>query len=104
MLRHQVDDPFATDRLNHVGDFRPEWDVPALGKTFTDAFSAAIDDVRADPDPDPDRKIHAFLGQAGYGNPPGSTGGQPVSQRRKAMVLGRSDRGRDRQAETLAAP
>lgn len=67
MLRFQVDDPFNTDRLNDVGDYRPEWDVPTLGKAFTEAFSAAVDDIRVNPDPSPTRKIHAFLGPAGYG-------------------------------------
>ncbi|MBN9517563.1 DNA translocase FtsK [bacterium] len=62
-----MDDPFSTDRLNDVADFRPAWDVPTLGAAFTTAFSAAIDDVRARPAPDPGRKIHAFLGPAGYG-------------------------------------
>lgn len=63
----RTDDPFATDRLNGVGDFHPEWDVPALGRTFTDDFSAAIDEVRAHPEVNPRRKVHAFIGQAGYG-------------------------------------
>ncbi len=62
-----VDDPFAVDRLNGVADFLPEWDVPSLGKRFTDDFSAAIDEVRANPRPDPRRKVRAFIGQAGYG-------------------------------------
>ncbi|WP_439625031.1 FtsK/SpoIIIE domain-containing protein [Gemmata sp.] len=67
----KVDDPFSEDRLNDADDFRPEWDVPTLGKRFTDDFSAAIDQVRAhpraDPKPDPKLKIHAFVGPAGYG-------------------------------------
>jgi hypothetical protein len=67
MPRFQVDDPFATDRLNDLGNFTPEWDVPAVGKAFTDAFSAAIDAVRTHPEPSPARKVHAVLGQAGYG-------------------------------------
>lgn len=67
MLRFQVDDPFNTDRLNDVGDYHPEWDVPTLGKAFTAAFSAAVDAVRASPEPSPGRKVHAFLGPAGYG-------------------------------------
>jgi hypothetical protein len=44
-----VDDPFATDRLNGVDDFRPEWDVPALGAGFTAAFSAN-ERIRESPD------------------------------------------------------
>ena len=67
MLRFQVEDPFSTDRLNVVGDFQPEWDVPSLGKSFTDTFSAAVDEVRSHPQPKPNRKVHAFLGPAGYG-------------------------------------
>ncbi len=67
MLRLQVDDPFVTDRLNDVSDFRPEWDVPSLGRAFTEAFLAAVNAVRAAPEPSPDRKVHAFLGPAGYG-------------------------------------
>jgi hypothetical protein len=50
-----------------VGDFHPEWDVPTLGRRFTEEFSAAIDDVRAKPQLDSTRKIHAFIGPAGYG-------------------------------------
>lgn len=67
MLRLEVDDPFGTDRLNDVCDFRPEWDVPTLGKAFTEAFSTAVDAVRAHPEPSPTRKVHAFLSPAGYG-------------------------------------
>ena len=61
------DDPFSTIRLNDVGDFTPEWDVPEQGRAFSDAFSKAIDSVRTKPEVDPDRNIHAFLGPAGYG-------------------------------------
>ena len=67
MLSPKVDDPFAGDRLNGVGDFNPDWDVPALGKQFTEDFSAAIDELRANPQPDPRRKVRAFVGPAGYG-------------------------------------
>ncbi len=67
MPRLQYDDPFSTDRLNDIGDFVPEWDVPELGKSFTASFSAAIDATRARPGLDPTRRIHAFLGPAGYG-------------------------------------
>src|SRR5207237_1194563 len=63
----RVDDPFAADRLNGVGDFYPDWDVPTLGKQFTEDFSAAIDELRAHPQPDPRRKVRAFVGPAGYG-------------------------------------
>ena len=63
----KVDDPFSTDRLNSVSDFRPEWDVPALGQSFTDSFSTAVNAVRSNSGLDAQRKIHAFLGPAGYG-------------------------------------
>ncbi|MDB5306093.1 MAG: Cell division protein FtsK [Gemmataceae bacterium] len=63
----KVDDPFATDRLNGLGDFHPDWDVPTLGKRFTEDFSAGVDEVRAHPQSDPRRKIRAFIGPAGYG-------------------------------------
>ena len=63
----KVDDPFAADRLNGLGDYRPEWDVPALAGRFTDEFSAAVDEVRAAPRPDARRKIRACIGPAGYG-------------------------------------
>jgi hypothetical protein len=63
----KVDDPFSVDRLNGVGDFHPEWDIPSHGRSFTDAFSAAIADLRLRPQLDPKRKIQAFIGQAGYG-------------------------------------
>ena len=66
-MSHKHDDPFATIRLNDVGDFTPEWDVPEQGRAFSDAFSKAIDSVRAHPELDPNRTIHAFLGPAGYG-------------------------------------
>jgi hypothetical protein len=62
-----VDDPFSVDRLNGVGDYHVDWDIPTLGKQFTDAFSTAINDVRLHPQLDPKRKIQAFIGQAGYG-------------------------------------
>lgn len=67
MLRFQADDPFNTDRLNDLDDFREEWDVPSLGKPFTEAFSAAVDAIRASPEPSPGRKVHVFLSPAGYG-------------------------------------
>lgn len=67
MKRLQVEHPFAMDRLNGPDDFRTEWDVPSLGKAFTDALSHDIDQVRARPMPDPKRKVHLFAGQAGYG-------------------------------------
>ena len=41
--------------------------MSSLAKSLTDAFSAAIDAVRKASKPDPKRKIHAFLGPAGYG-------------------------------------
>ena len=63
----QVEHPFTFDRLNGPDDFREEWDVPSLGKQFTDALSRDIDRVRTRPRPDPERKIHLFAGQAGYG-------------------------------------
>ncbi|MFO0824028.1 MAG: FtsK/SpoIIIE domain-containing protein [Gemmataceae bacterium] len=63
----RVDDPFASDRLNGVGDFHPEWDVSTLGRRFTDEFLAAIEDVRARPQPASTRKVRAFIGPAGYG-------------------------------------
>ena len=63
----KVEDPFATDRLNGVSDFYPEWDVPTLGRQFTDDFSIAIDDVRVRPQPDPKRKVRVLIGPAGYG-------------------------------------
>ena len=55
MTRLQVEHPFATDRLNGPDDYRVEWDVPSLGKAFTDSLSRAIDSVRARPAPDPER-------------------------------------------------
>jgi len=67
MPSSSVDDPFAADRLNGVGDFHPDWDVPTLGKQFTEDFSAAIDELRTNPKPDPRRKLRAFIGPAGYG-------------------------------------
>lgn len=67
MTRLQVEHPFAMDRLNGPDDFRVEWDVPSLGKEFTDALSRDIDRVRNRPAPDPERKVHLFAGQAGYG-------------------------------------
>ena len=63
----QVEHPFTFDRLNGPGDFRAEWDVPSLGKAFTDSLSCDIDRVRSRPAPDPQRKLHLFSGQAGYG-------------------------------------
>ena len=63
----QVEHPFAMDRLNDPDDFRVEWDVPSLGKAFTDALSRDIDRVRTRPAPDPERKVHLFAGSAGYG-------------------------------------
>jgi hypothetical protein len=67
MGRLQVEHPFTMDRLNGPDDYCEEWDVPSLGKTFTDAMSRDIDRVRARPDPEPERKVHLFAGQAGYG-------------------------------------
>jgi hypothetical protein len=63
----RVDDPFATARLNTADDFEPAWDVPTLARRFTDEFSAAIDDVRAHPQPKPERMVRALIGPAGYG-------------------------------------
>jgi hypothetical protein len=63
----KVDDPFGMDRLNGLGDFHPEWDVPALARQFTDDFSSAVDQVRAHPRPDAGRKIRACISPAGYG-------------------------------------
>jgi len=67
MNRPQVEHPFAMDRLNGPDDFRTEWDVPSLGKAFTEALSRDLDQVRSQPAPDPRRKVHLFAGQAGYG-------------------------------------
>ena len=67
MARPVLEDPFATDRLNDVSDFVPEWDVPTLGRAFTDSFSAAVTAVRSKSGLDAERKIHAFLGSPGYG-------------------------------------
>ena len=63
----QVEHPFAMDRLNGPDDFRVEWDVPSLGKAFTDALSRDIDRVRTRPEPHPECKVHLFAGSAGYG-------------------------------------
>jgi S-DNA-T family DNA segregation ATPase FtsK/SpoIIIE len=62
-----LNDPFSVDRLNVAGDYHPEWDIPTLGKEFTDAFSAAIDEVCRHPQLDPKRKVQAFIGPPGYG-------------------------------------
>jgi hypothetical protein len=59
--------PFASNRLNEALDFRPEWDVPDVGRLISDALDHDIGAVRASPDPDPARKIHLIYGPAGYG-------------------------------------
>jgi S-DNA-T family DNA segregation ATPase FtsK/SpoIIIE len=59
--------PFESDRVNGPGDFRPDWDVPALGREVTDALARDIAAVRARPAPDPTRKMHLISGAPGYG-------------------------------------
>ncbi len=57
----QVEHPFAMDRLNGPDDFRVEWDVPSLGKPFTDSLSRDIDLVRLRPAPDPELDSSGLL-------------------------------------------
>lgn len=67
MLLRKLDNPFLLDRLDHIEDFRAEWDVPTLGKQFTDECFHAINEVRQHPDLHPSRKVMAVVGPAGYG-------------------------------------
>ncbi len=63
----RVEHPFETDRLNGAGDFRLEWDVPAVGMDISTALADDVDTVRMHPAPDPARKIHVLMGPSGYG-------------------------------------
>jgi len=63
----RVTNPFDEDRLNESGDFRPEWDVPALNASTSDWLLALVNDVRESPNVTAARKIAVLLAQAGYG-------------------------------------
>ena len=63
----RLTNPFDEDRLNESGDFRPEWDVPAVNAAASDWLLDRVREVGASPDVTPVRKIAVLLAQAGYG-------------------------------------
>ncbi|HVK08563.1 MAG TPA: FtsK/SpoIIIE domain-containing protein [Gemmataceae bacterium] len=62
-----VEHPFADQRLDQAGTFRPDWDVPSAGREASDALAAEIDAVRSAPAPSASRKVHVLVGPSGYG-------------------------------------
>ena len=61
------DNPFRENRLNHSGNYRPEWDVLEMNREVTDALVAEVRRLRGRKEPDPGQMIVTILGPAGYG-------------------------------------
>lgn len=59
--------PFRENRLNHSGNYRPEWDVLEMNRGVTDALVAEVQRLRGRKEPDPGQMIVTLLGPAGYG-------------------------------------
>ena len=59
--------PFANDRVNHVQDFRPDWDVTSLNDRLTEELLGDIRRLKGQEKPDPQQKIRALLSPPGYG-------------------------------------
>ncbi|MEW4486642.1 DNA translocase FtsK [Thalassoglobus sp. JC818] len=59
--------PFASDRLNHAFDYRPEWDVTTLHDAASRWLESRIDSLSASEFADPQRKICVLRADPGVG-------------------------------------
>jgi chromosomal replication initiation ATPase DnaA len=66
-MTQRWDNPFLQDRLNHLADYRPEWDVQSLHALAATKIVEAIRRSTAGQGPRSEQKIQVLLGPPGCG-------------------------------------